>query len=83
MWTFGDEQPRYRHEKWREVFDEQVKSTPLSLITAGAQLFSLPLGEDEEKYEVQLGKEACWERFNTISHISVLEGEEREVSEIF
>ena len=80
--TFEDRLPRYRHEKWREVFDEQVKSTPLSLFAAGDQLFSLPLGEHHEKFEVRLSKEEVWERYNTLSHISVLEGEEREVSNV-
>ncbi|KAK3680547.1 hypothetical protein LTR37_021173 [Vermiconidia calcicola] len=78
-WTFGDEQPRYRHMKWRDVFEKQVKSTPMKLLTAGEdQLFSLPLAEDEEKFEVRLSKEKLWERYNTLSHIAVLDGEKRE-----
>ena len=81
LWTFDDDVPRYRHEQWRRVFDEQVKSTPLSLIIAGDdQLFSLPLAEHDEEFEASLPKEKVWERFNTISQIAVLEGEDREVS---
>jgi len=78
-WTFNDNQPRFRHEQWREVFEEQSKSTPLSLIKAGDQLFSLPLGEHLEPFETWLPKEKIWERYSTISHIAVLQGEEREV----
>jgi hypothetical protein len=63
------------------VFDQQSKATPLSLIVPSEHLFSLPLAEYEEPFEVRLPKERLWERYNTLSHIAVLEGEEREVSE--
>lgn len=79
-WTFDDDLPRFRHERWRTVFDEQVKKTPMSLFTAGDQLFTLPLGEHDEKFEVRLSKDKIWERYNTLSHIARLEGKEREVS---
>ena len=79
-WTFADNEPRFRHEQWRKVFDEQSKSTPLSLIIANEQYFALPLGEHKEPFATWLPKEKVWERYNTLSHISVLEGEEREVS---
>lgn len=79
-WTFDDHEPRYRHEEWRKVFDEQSKSTPLSLIVAGEQYFSLPIAEETEKFEVRLSKEGLWERYRTLSQIAMLEGEEREVS---
>lgn len=78
-WTFNDNQPRFRHEQWRAVFEEQSKSTPLSLLKAGDQLFSLPLGEHLEPFETWLSKDKIWERYSTISHIAVLQGEEREV----
>ena len=84
IWSFEGTEPRYRSEKWREAFEDQVQTSPLSLITAGeAQLFTLPLGEHREKYEVCLSKEKIWERFNTLSQISVLEGEDREVGAFF
>lgn len=79
-WTFQDDAPRYRHEEWRKVFDKQSKSTPLSLIIPSEQLFSLPLAETQEPFEVRLSKEKLWERYNTLSQIAMLEGEEREVS---
>ena len=34
---------------------------------------------EEERFEVRLSKEKLWERYNTLSHISVLEGQKREV----
>lgn len=81
IWSFENSEPRYRSERWRKVFEDQVKSLPLSLVTAGdAQLFTLPLGEHREPYEVRLSKDKIWERFSTLSQIAVLEGKEREVS---
>ena len=82
-WTFDDDLPRFRHEQWRHVFDEQIKKTPLSLVVPSDQLFSLPLGEHDEKFEVRLSKEQVWERYNTLSHIARLEGAMREVSDVF
>lgn len=79
-WSFDDKEPRFRHLQWRKVFDEQSKSTPLSLIIASEQYFSLPLGEYQEPFTTWLPKEKVWERYSTISHIAVLEGEAREVS---
>lgn len=79
LWGFDDHEPRFRHEKWRAVFDDQLKSTPLSLLKASDQYFALPLGEHQEDYEVWLAKDQVWERFATLSQIAVLEGDEREV----
>lgn len=76
----GDQEPRFRDLQWRKVFDEQVKKTPLSLIKASDsdQLFSLPIGEYLEPFQVTLSVEQAWQRFNTLGHISTLEGEARE-----
>ena len=76
-WTFDDNKTRYRHERWRQIFDDQLKSNPLS-ITAADPLFSMPLGESSVPFEVWLSKEDVWKRYRTISHIAVLEGEELE-----
>ncbi|KAI9818182.1 MAG: hypothetical protein M1827_000807 [Pycnora praestabilis] len=76
-WSFDDAHPRFRHEKWRGVFEAQLKTTPLTIQTADPQ-FSLPLGEDSVKFTVWLSREAVWERYSTLSQIAVLEGEERE-----
>ena len=75
MWSFDDEQPRFRHEKWREVFDKQLSTTPFSIQSADP-LFSLPLGENFEKFTYWLTPEAVWDRFYSLSQISVLEGED-------
>lgn len=80
VWSFDDNQPRFRHQKWRSVFDDQTESNPLSLTTSANPLFALPIGEHVQEWEVWLTKEAVWDRFNTLSQIAILEGEEREVS---
>lgn len=83
LWSIksADDSPRYRDLQWRNVFDEQVKKTPLSLIVADDdQLFALPIGEEKVEWQIQLSKEGCWERYATLSQIAVLEGQEREVS---
>ena len=77
-WTMDDNNPRFRHAKWREVFDEQLKSSPATIQTADP-LFSLPLGEDVVKWANWLSKEAIWDRFRTVSHNAVLTGQRLEV----
>ncbi|CAK4034495.1 2-heptaprenyl-1 4-naphthoquinone methyltransferase like [Lecanosticta acicola] len=75
----GDHEPRFRNAEWRKVFDEQVKMTPISLLTASEdQVFSLPIGEHREVFEVALSRETLWERYRTLGHVAVLEGERRE-----
>ena len=73
-WTFDDHKPRYRHEEWKQVFDNQLKNNPAE------PLFSTPLGEGSVPFEIQLSKEDVWKRYRTISHIAVLEGEKLEVT---
>ena len=79
MWSFQDDNARFRHEEWREVFDKQLKSTPLTIRSADP-LFSLPLGEEEVKFTYWLSKDAIWDRFHTISYIAILKGDDLEVS---
>ncbi|KJX94565.1 2-heptaprenyl-1 4-naphthoquinone methyltransferase like protein [Zymoseptoria brevis] len=75
----GDDQPRFRHQEWRKVFDEQIKVTPLTILKASDdQLFSLPIGEHVEPFEVALPVEDAWKRFRTLGQISVIEGERLE-----
>ncbi|EME39647.1 hypothetical protein DOTSEDRAFT_28772 [Dothistroma septosporum NZE10] len=75
----GDVEPRFRHMQWRKVFDEQVKKTPLSLLIASDdQLFSLPIAEEQEPFEVTLSVESLWNRYSTLGHIAALEKEHRE-----
>ena len=80
IWSFDDNQPRFRHEQWRRVFDEQIQANPISLVTSGEPLFSLPIGEHVDEWEIWLSKEAIWDRYSTLSQIAILEGEAREVS---
>ncbi|MCJ1373466.1 hypothetical protein MMC20_004694 [Loxospora ochrophaea] len=80
-WSFDDKHPRFRHEQWRKVFDKQLSSTPFTIQMADP-LFSLPLGEDSVKFTDWVSKEGIWERYRTISHIAVLEGEQMEVSRV-
>jgi hypothetical protein len=80
IWSKGDQDPRFRHGEWPKIFDEQLKTTPAT-IQAANPLFSLPLGEHTVKWTDWLTKEQLWSRFSTISHISVLQGSEMEVSD--
>ena len=61
VWSFDDSQPRFRHEKWREVFEKQLSTTPFG-IQSSDPLFSLPLGEQSEKFTYWLTAEAVWQR---------------------
>jgi SAM-dependent methyltransferase len=70
MWSFVDSHNRFRHERWRDVFEHQGLLDPL---------FSLPLGEESTEWTVWLSKEAVWDRFSTLSQIAVLEGQEKDV----
>lgn len=78
MWSHNDDQPRFRHEKWRQVFERQVSSSPFTIQTA-YPLFSLPLGETSVDIVDWLSPEAIWDRFRSLSQIAVLKGEELEV----
>ena len=40
--------------------------------------FSLPIGEASDKWTVWLTEDALWSRFNTLSQIAALKGEQRE-----
>ncbi|KAL9606690.1 MAG: hypothetical protein Q9179_000130 [Wetmoreana sp. 5 TL-2023] len=75
MWSYDDDHPRFRHEKWRRVFDKQLSSTPFT-IQAADPLFSLPLGEDSVEFTCWMRPEAIWNRYRSLSQIAVLEGEE-------
>lgn len=83
IWSFEDEQFCFRHYEWRNVFENQVKSTPLTITALANPLFSLPLGEDQQKWTVWLSPENLWARYSTLSHIAVQEGEQRAVRQPF
>jgi hypothetical protein len=82
VFTFYDSQPRFRHSTWKQAFESRTYTTPLQTLrdmaTSNLPEFSLPLGEEREEWKVWLTEDSFWERFNTLSQISVLEGEERE-----
>ncbi|KAL7629548.1 hypothetical protein AAE478_001069 [Parahypoxylon ruwenzoriense] len=82
IWSLDDGLPRFRHQKWKEVFEQQLPGNPLQAIkdafTDGLPKFSLPLGEDTIKWTVWLSEEALASRLNTLSQIAVLKGDERE-----
>ncbi|KAH9888199.1 S-adenosyl-L-methionine-dependent methyltransferase [Xylariomycetidae sp. FL2044] len=84
IWSLDDGLPRFRHQKWKEVFENQAPTNPVQVIknTFNDQLprFSLPLGEDSVKWTVWLTEDALWSRFNTLSQIAVLQGEDREAA---
>ncbi|KAI5202183.1 hypothetical protein AUEXF2481DRAFT_430641 [Aureobasidium subglaciale EXF-2481] len=82
--TFDDKQPRFRHEKWRSVFDSQLSSNPFTITASAEPLFALPLAENVEEWSVWLFEDALWERLSTLSQIAVLQGEERaKVKKVF
>ncbi|TGO31369.1 hypothetical protein BPAE_0001g02720 [Botrytis paeoniae] len=74
--------PRFRHGKWKQVFEDQLDSTPLQTLkdtfTQDLPQFSLPLGEDHVEWTVWLSDEAIWNRFGTLSAIAVMEPEKKE-----
>lgn len=79
MYSYDDDHPRFRHEKWKAVFDEQDKSTPFTIQAADPK-FSLPLGEGTVEFSKWLTKEAVWDRFYTHSAIAMLNDQELKVS---
>ncbi|GAP85927.1 putative methyltransferase protein [Rosellinia necatrix] len=84
IWGFDDGLPRFRHQQWQEVFEQQPPGNPVQVIrnTFADHLprFSLPLGENKVKWTIWLNEEALWARINTLSQVAILEGEEREAA---
>ncbi|KAI1264165.1 S-adenosyl-L-methionine-dependent methyltransferase [Xylariaceae sp. FL1019] len=84
VWQHDDGLPRFRHQKWQEVFEKQPPATPIQAIknTFADHLprFSLPLGENTIRWRIWLSEDALWSRFNTLSQIAVLKGEAREAA---
>jgi len=80
--SFDDGQPRFRHQKWKNVFEQQLDTTPLQTLrdtfTKSFPDFSLPIGEDKVQWTVWLTEQGLWERYLTLSQISVLEKAEME-----
>lgn len=75
LWSLDDGHKRFRHMQWKQVFDEQGGSNPISIHTADP-LFSLPVGEDTVAFENWLPKDLVWKRYQTLSQIANLEPDE-------
>lgn len=63
-----DGNKRFRDMEWQDVFAEQ-------------SLFSVPLGEDSVEWTHWLSEAALWRRINTLSHVALLEGQDKEDGE--
>ena len=77
-----DGHPRFRHLKWREVFERQQDTTPLQALkdtfTQNLPRFSLPIGEEDVKWTVYLKDEDVWSRYSTLSQIANQTGSRKE-----
>src|SRR4051812_11024491 len=74
--------PRFRHLKWREVFENQQDTTPLQALkdtfTRNLPQFSLPIGEEDVKWTVYLKDEDVWSRYSTLSQIANQQEDKKE-----
>lgn len=61
-----DNQPRFRDNRWEEVFRNQAAN--------GASYFSTPVETESIPFTVKLSLEALYDRVSTLSHIAVMEG---------
>ena len=72
---------RFRDHKWKEVFENQLATTPLQTLkdtfTQQLPLFSLPLGEQKVEWTVWLDDEAVFARYATLSQIANLDQEKQ------
>lgn len=59
---------RFRDAKWQEIFDKQGASPK----------FSTPIETAKVPFTLWLTPEALWDRVNTLSQVSILEGADRE-----
>lgn len=80
IWAQEDNHPRFRHEQWKAVFDEQNSGNPLF----SDPMFGMPIGEQSIERTEWLAKKDIWSRYRTLSQIAILEGEElKRVEKIF
>src|SRR4051812_22853880 len=73
--------PQFRNDQWRNVFEHQVASTPITAAFVGESnsLFTLPLGEDMVKWHIWLDREALWNRLRALGSIAILADEKLKV----
>ncbi len=85
IWSLGyDGHPRFRDERWQDVFQQQLRSNPVQVLrdslTGNLPKFSLPLGEETIKWTVWLSEDALWSRLTTLSHVAILKGAQKEAA---
>ena len=72
--SLEDGHPRFRHMVWKQVFENQLDTSPLQTLkdtfNHNYPSFSLPVGEDDVKWTVWLTDEGVWSRFSTLSQIA-------------
>lgn len=61
---------RFRDEKWSGVFEQQAKNA--------SPMFSTPIQTVSVPFTLWLTPEALWDRVNTLSQVSILQGADRE-----
>lgn len=70
---------------WQDVFAAQIKSNPVQVLrdtlTNRLPRFSVPIGQDSVEWTHWLSEEALWRRINTLSHVAMLQGKDREEGE--
>lgn len=80
--SLEDGHPRFRHMKWKDVFEKQQDTTPLQTMVNTFKHdfsnFSLPLGEEDVEWTVYLDDEAVWARYSTLPQIANCADEKRE-----
>ena len=66
------------------MFDKELPFNPIQvvkdIVKQDFPKFSVPIGENSIKFITWLTEDALWSRFNTLSQIAVLKGEEREAA---
>lgn len=66
---------------WQQVFSGQLKTNPVQVlydtVTGNLPRFSVPLGQDSVRWTHWLSEDALWRRIGTLSHVTVLEGEDK------
>lgn len=75
-----DGHPRFRHMRWMDAFDEQIKPNPMQALRdsfSNMSRFSLPLGTDKVEWTVWLTPDQLWNRLCTLSQIVVMKDNER------
>lgn len=80
-----DGNKRFRDMEWQDVFSKQVKTNPIQAlrdtITNNLPRFSVPLGQDSVEWAHWLSEDALWKRINTLSHVAMLEGDDKATAE--